>query len=161
MASGEWFVIQSGQDADRWHLAGWYGSAFLTYGPGVKEQLVGFATCPRCFAMVISDGTPGHPDQVWAHEDWHHRTDYPHPETPFDQVTIDPGPGVRYDDPTAEVTHLTSVTRKYGIACNNPLARGPATSDPGKVTCRMCKRAGAWAAGPGVDVIESTGGEGT
>jgi hypothetical protein len=79
MGSGEWFIIQSGEHAGRWHLAGWMGSAFsvLSFGPH-PDKLVGYGTCPRCFAMVITDDAPAYGDSSWAHEDWHHNTDYPH-----------------------------------------------------------------------------------
>lgn len=84
---GLWFIIPAGEYEGRWHLRGWFLSAFLTTGPVTgpragENQLIGYATCPRCHAMVLSDGSAAHHDERWAHEDWHHRTDYPHPEGP-------------------------------------------------------------------------------
>jgi hypothetical protein len=79
MGGGRWFIIQSGEHAGRWHLAGWFLSAFSVLG-WVREpdKLVSYGTCPRCGAMVLTDDTPGNGDFSWAHEDWHHETDYPH-----------------------------------------------------------------------------------
>jgi hypothetical protein len=35
-------------------------------------------------------------------------------------------------------THLTDASQPWGIQCNNPLARGPATPDSAQVTCQRC-----------------------
>jgi hypothetical protein len=81
MATGEWFVIKGGEDKGKWHMAGWYLSAFSVLGFGPHpDKLVGYGTCPRCGAMVICDDAPGKGDFTWRHEEWHHKTDYPHPE---------------------------------------------------------------------------------
>ncbi len=36
--------------------------------------------CPRCYALVIADEKHAYGDGRWPHEDWHHRTDHPHPQ---------------------------------------------------------------------------------
>jgi hypothetical protein len=73
MGSGEWFRILSGEHEGRWHLAGWMLSARLGVSSGPRDDgWLGFGTCPRCYAMVLSEAQ-------WAHEDWHAATDYPHP----------------------------------------------------------------------------------
>lgn len=86
MNVGEWFRILSGEHQGRWHMVGWMGHAVKTESLGVNHTgWLGFAICPRCHAMVITetrvfDNPYG--DQRWAHEDWHAATDYPHPDTP-------------------------------------------------------------------------------
>lgn len=86
MAAGEWFRIESGEHEGRWHLAGWMESARRTMPtlPGEETTWLAWGDCPRCGAMVFAgdDRHPGSPllgTRVWAHEDWHARTDYPHP----------------------------------------------------------------------------------
>lgn len=60
--NSDWFIIQHGENRGRWHLSGWNN---------VPDRL---AECPRCHACVLSGSR-------WVHEDWHHLTDHPHPET--------------------------------------------------------------------------------
>ena len=71
----EWFVIHTGEYAGRLHMQGWMLSAIRT-----SDGWMPFATCPRCYAMVLTD--TGHQgDWSWAHEQWHARTDWPVPES--------------------------------------------------------------------------------
>jgi hypothetical protein len=87
--TGEWFRIQEDapSHAGQWHLAGWMHTAIktedLSLRGGAQDRTRGWlslAICPRCRALVIADEKHAYGDQQWAHEDWHHRTDYPHPE---------------------------------------------------------------------------------
>lgn len=86
MSIGEWFRIESGEHEGRWHLAGWMGDARHTMPtlPGEESGWLAWENCPRCGAMVFG-GDDRHPDapmlgtRVWAHENWHAKTDYPHP----------------------------------------------------------------------------------
>lgn len=89
MKAGEWFRIAMADSsrAGRWHMAGWMHTAINTGSlptpdgaPGRTGEWLGLATCPRCHALVIADEKHAYGDQQWAHEDWHHRTDHPHPE---------------------------------------------------------------------------------
>lgn len=72
MMPAEWFRIASGEHAGRWHMAFWMHTA-IEGGPLL-------AVCPRCHALVIADERHAYGDQQWPHEEWHHRTDHPHPE---------------------------------------------------------------------------------
>jgi len=74
MSQGEWFIIQSGEHEGKPHLSGWMLSAIMPDHPDGR----GFANCPRCFAMVVTDDA-GYRDLTWAHEQWHAATDYPIP----------------------------------------------------------------------------------
>lgn len=83
----QWFVIKTGPHAGRWHLAGWQMSAIkgedLTLRGGAVDPTRGWLSyghCPRCHAMVSADDQHAYGDQQWSHEQWHHLTDYPHPE---------------------------------------------------------------------------------
>lgn len=83
----EWFRIASGPHAGQWHLAGWALTAIktedLSISGGFTDPARGWlslAICPRCHALVIADEKHSFGDRQWAHEDWHHRTDFPHPE---------------------------------------------------------------------------------
>lgn len=87
MARGEWFRIPSGEHAGRWHLAGWFlhaikGEGFAVQGRELDNGWLSYGICPRCFAMVqVKRGSAGQGhDYTWDHEDWHAKTDYPHPE---------------------------------------------------------------------------------
>lgn len=89
MSAGEWFRIRpdAPSHAGEWHMAGWQMSAIkgedLSIPGGFVDRTGGWlslAICPRCHALVISDDKHAYGDQQWPHEDWHHRTDYPHPE---------------------------------------------------------------------------------
>lgn len=82
----QWFVIKGGDHAGEWHLAGWQHSAIKGEDlsiPGGGQDLTGgwlsYGNCPRCRAMVVTDDRHVYGDQQWAHEQWHHLTDYPHP----------------------------------------------------------------------------------
>jgi hypothetical protein len=79
MDKGEWYVIASGEHEGKWHMAGWMLSAHMgvSSGPG-DDGWLGYANCPRCFAMVCSDRGP-YGDLTWAHEQWHAQTDHPIP----------------------------------------------------------------------------------
>ena len=84
----EWFVIKSGEHAGQWHLTGWMLTAIktedLSIHGGMTDRTAGWLSlgiCPRCSALVMADDRRVYGDQQWAHEDWHHRTDYPHPES--------------------------------------------------------------------------------
>lgn len=83
----EWFRIASGPHVGQWHMAGWALTAIkgedLSISGGFTDRTRGWlslAVCPRCHALVIADEKSALGDHQWAHEDWHHRTDYPHPE---------------------------------------------------------------------------------
>lgn len=82
LGTGEWFVIREGEHAGRWHLAGWVLDAHLGAAGGSSDGWLRFAGCPRCHAMVpnrrAAAGSVGL--EVFAHEDWHAATDFPHPE---------------------------------------------------------------------------------
>jgi hypothetical protein len=89
VTAGEWFRIKPDalSHGNEWHLAGWMHTAIktenLSIPGGFQDQSggwLGLATCPRCHALVISDEKQAYGDQQWPHEDWHHRTDYPHPQ---------------------------------------------------------------------------------
>lgn len=87
MSAGEWFRMRSGDRIGQWHMAGWMLTAIkgedLSIPGGMTDRSGGWlslAVCPRCHALVIADDKHVYGDQQWPHEDWHHRTDYPHPE---------------------------------------------------------------------------------
>jgi hypothetical protein len=68
-------------------MAGWMLTAIkgedLSIAGGATDRSGGWlslAVCPRCHVLVIADDQHASGDQQWAHEDWHHLTDYPHPE---------------------------------------------------------------------------------
>jgi hypothetical protein len=86
VASGDWFVIASGPDQGKWHMAGWLHSAIktddLSIAGGAVDRSGGWLAlgiCPRCYALVQTDDRRVFGDQQWAHEDWHAATDHPHP----------------------------------------------------------------------------------
>jgi hypothetical protein len=68
-------------------MAGWMLTAIkgedLSIAGGATDRSGGWlslAVCPRCHVLVVADDQHAFGDQQWAHEDWHHLTDYPHPE---------------------------------------------------------------------------------
>jgi hypothetical protein len=92
--TGEWFVIKSGPDAGRWHMAGWMHTAIK--GEDLSHDILGdedptggwlsLGICPRCHATIITEDRQASGDQQWAHEAWHHKTDHPHPEVTPEQL---------------------------------------------------------------------------
>ena len=85
---GEWFRIaeDASEHAGQWHMAGWMHTAIkgedLSITGGAQDRTGGWLSlgiCPRCRALVMTEKKNAYGDQQWAHEDWHHRTDYPHP----------------------------------------------------------------------------------
>lgn len=89
MMQGEWFRIAADAPthAGRWHMAGWMLTAIKSTAMPIPDGASGssgwlsLAICPRCSALVIADDRHAYGDRQWAHEDWHHRTDHPHPES--------------------------------------------------------------------------------
>jgi hypothetical protein len=79
--AGDWFRTTSGPEEGDYHLVGWYLSAIAT-----TEGWFGFATCPRCFAMVQSDMRKSWQDHKAAHERWHAATDWPVPDAITDPM---------------------------------------------------------------------------
>jgi hypothetical protein len=81
LGHGEWYVIQSGEQAGKWHMQGWFLHAHLgtPTHPG-SNGWMSWGVCPRCYAMVfMRPGDVAFSPDIEGHEDWHHRTDYPHP----------------------------------------------------------------------------------
>jgi hypothetical protein len=60
-----------------WHLHAQY------CGPQASPRLseyFSFGICPRCASVVfLRKGDVAVSPHILDHEDWHHRTDYPHP----------------------------------------------------------------------------------
>ena len=84
MPSGEWFVIKSGPDEGTINMAGWSFSAHLgisTSRLNDGDAWLAFATCPRCFAMVLNTevGQRMLSREIVLHNKWHANTDYPIP----------------------------------------------------------------------------------
>lgn len=82
----KWFVIKAGEHAGRWHMAGWKLMAIkcedTSIPGGATDRTRGWlelGICPQCSGLVMTDDQHAYGDQQWAHEDWHHLTDYPHP----------------------------------------------------------------------------------
>lgn len=70
-----------------WHMQGWALHARLGVPSGPRDDgWLAYATCPRCGAMVLTkrfgEGGDWIGPEISLHEDWHHRTDHPHPEKP-------------------------------------------------------------------------------
>jgi len=88
LGHGEWFVIAEGRNAGLWHMRGWvlYAQYCGPQGDPRLSEYLAHGVCPRCAAVVLTKQTGAPGDwigrEVMAHEDWHHRTDYPHPATP-------------------------------------------------------------------------------
>ena len=80
MAAGEWYVILSGAHEGRWHMAGWQASAHLGVSSGPRDDgWLTYGTCPRCSAVVEGNAAGPVGPNIWAHEQWHARTDHPIP----------------------------------------------------------------------------------
>lgn len=91
-ATPRWFLIREGEHEGKIHLAGWRlsaikGEGFYVQGREVYDGWLSYATCPRCFAMVVSDDKNGHVDRTWDHEMWHAATDYPIPNEVLAEAT--------------------------------------------------------------------------
>lgn len=89
MASGDWFVVLSGAEQGRVHMAGWKHSAVLTADEAGRKgnPWWAIAHCPRCFAVVCADDADTYGDLTWAHERWHASTDHPIPADVLAKVT--------------------------------------------------------------------------
>lgn len=117
--TGEWFVIKTGPNAGRWHMAGWMGDARRTMPtlPGEESGWLAWENCPRCGAMVCGGDAPMLGTCVWAHEDWHHQTDHPHPEVTPEQLTdllFRTGPGGMTDSQIKAVNEAARQLAKAG-----------------------------------------------
>lgn len=88
MPSAEWFVIGSGSNEGTIHMAGWDYSAHLGISTGKTDDgWLSFATCPRCFAMVLNDRGDMLGREILLHDSWHSNTDHPIPP----EVTAEQG----------------------------------------------------------------------
>jgi hypothetical protein len=77
---GQWYVIQSGPDEGTIHMRGWSLTAHLGTPTSTHDTgWIGFGTCPRCFALVLNNDEAITSRQIFQHEVWHARTDYPIP----------------------------------------------------------------------------------
>jgi hypothetical protein len=84
MPSAEWFVIKSGPDEGTINMAGWSFSAHLGLSTSLRndrDAWLAFATCPRCFAMVLNSETGNRmlSREIQLHNAWHSNTDHPIP----------------------------------------------------------------------------------
>ena len=78
--SAEWFVIKSGSHEGTIHMAGWSYSAHLGNPTGKTDDgWLGFATCPRCSAMVLNNDDDHLSREIQLHNVWHSNTDHPIP----------------------------------------------------------------------------------
>jgi hypothetical protein len=83
----QWFVIREGEHKGRAHLSGWMLSAIpIQRFLPTESRWLAYASCPRCFAMVISDEHSSVGDLTWSHEQWHAATDFPIPDDVAAQV---------------------------------------------------------------------------
>lgn len=88
-----WFVIASGPDEGRPHMVGWMLTAIKGEQTSPRNDgWMSLGFCPRCNAVVCTDGKQAYGDRSWGHELWHALTDWPVPAEVLAQI---PDPAVR------------------------------------------------------------------